>query len=1048
MNGRLSIGIIAGLSWLIGGGSNCLWATPETTILSPEARVSAHVFGVGESIFLQVEGSNLSDDDINNTKTYHVSYVWELYLEGETKPQREFEGETLTIVIDSPGRYRLECYAKEYDSQDPTPDKRDLIIVDRSTINPNIVVPSDPVVHAAVGEPLLFEAEVATSKRIDGKFVWEVTPLRAEPDVYTVEGQIVEISFPAPGRYRVRCAIVDEATGYVSPRLPSREVNVQQAGVLIAAPAPAEDGQFYTDRGDVLPFRGEIRDYAQQVARYYWRLEPNNLELCEDLLDCSFHFANVGPHGIRFVAEDSQGNVLGSDHVRVNVAGALGLRIVEPGPNAEFPVDTSFALVAEAFGTQASRAEVFWLYNGQVFPGNTLSLPNGVATPGYYQAEAVARIRGARSRDSYARQTVRVLIHDPNQLPAPEIISPRTDMRIPPGTTIFCDSSWRRTPKAARHLLWQIVMLGENGRVRIESFDPTLGRYTLNDPATYECRLFVRTESGNQLVSKRVIEVTDEKPASFDSNTSLSNAAAIVPGTYTGLELNREQYFSFLIGEDGLDVVIRPEFDGELIVRFYGRGTNLLLERRVRGGEPLQIPALDSRIFKVGFLPADSTAAKKTSFSFSVSVLNPGLYFPDIVDDGVFSTQVGMVNPGSETAETEILAYDGTGTILDKVPLDIPAGGQVRATVETLFPDLQGQVSWLRVDTTRDLVGFSQVEANDGMESYAVGGVRTLNKELFVPHIASDTQTWFTRASVVNGRDETADSRLSIGGQDTPLAAQPAYTKDGFDFKDLLGTIDESIEWGVFLEGNARDSLAGIEVFGKVDGTRQMVGLGLAPAPRDNANFTATLDTLYFTHVARDTANFWTGVALVNTTDAAQGAIVNAFGPDGMFLGQKTVDLGPGEKLVELADSFLAEFGGATAVDWLEVTSDGGMVGYELFGTLNTKQMAGLEAIDDVRAQLCFPYVDNTGLRWHGFSLVNITDSNAQVTFEMVDAGGNVLATEQTSLLGREKQIFVLRDLFGDIPVNAAWVRAISDQPIAGFQLFGTDETMSGLIAR
>ncbi|NOZ13887.1 MAG: hypothetical protein GXO69_09625 [Acidobacteria bacterium] len=90
-----------------------------------------------------------------------------------------------------------------------------------------------------------------------------------------------------------------------------------------------------------------------------------------------------------------------------------------------------------------------------------------------------------------------------------------------------------------------------------------------------------------------------------------------------------------------------------------------------------------------------------------------------------------------------------------------------------------------------------------------------------------------------------------------------------------------------------------------------------------------------------------------------------------------------------------------------------------------------------------FPHLVSDSMWWTGFALVNTSDSPANIGFEFYSATGEPVATlpAYTVLDAGQKLVFTIHDLFdGNVPAGAAWWRVTSDQPLNGFELFGTND--------
>lgn len=1013
-------------------------AEPDTQITSPEDNGGVLFVAQNEPISFAAVEPDGNDD--------HVIFRWQVFNESGEEVAY-FNGARKDFTFTQLGRFVVTCTADDsFNGADPTPARRKIHVAQDLDFDTEVTSFSGDRVEVVLGQTQSFSGKVVgVDKPSDYDLVWTIVRADAAQETNQVEGETITHTFQRLGTYKVFLAGRD-AGGYADPSPFMFTVKVVPVSLSITKPNIPRDKPYYVPLNQAVGFQASLESATDENLEITWRLLPRGDVLCRNTTTCVTTFQEPARVALAVTAKSGE-IVVASDYRQLVVGPELYLSFPSDMVT-EARTDTALSFSVDVVGSaleQPGDVEIYWLFNGQRTTGTTLEI-GGIPRPGSYTATVIAICRRSQAK-ALLRHHFRV--YDPQNIPKPEIISPRTDLYIRPGSTVFCDSSFRGIPSQLRQPYWEIVQLTDNDRVRKSSINETLGRYTLNDEGVYECRLFVRRNQGSELVATRTITVTSQNPSSFQSNTTPRDAAAVQAGSYRNIQIDETRYFEVDIPVDNLSFSLFPRISGEAHFALTDGSGQVIASRQINRRGVLQATGLPRGKYKLAVSPAGaSKTAGKLDFGFDLAVLNPALYFTDVSVGTSYETEIGLVNPNGDEVNLEIIGYDSSGAILEKLDRTLLSNGNLTDSVTRLFGEQSDQVAWIRVDATAPLVGFSNVTSIDALESYAVGAADFLSSELYVPHIAKDTNTFFTRADVVNGLDESLSARVSAGNEEQGLENSDAFAKDTFDFVTKFeGTLPDT-DWARFTELNQSAGLAGSEVFGKVDGTRQIVGLGLADAPQNNPNFTSSVTNLFFTHIAKDTANFWTAVALVNIEEVVRTVKLKAWGEAGGLQGERDIVLQPGEKLVGLADDILADAGNTENVDWIEIEADGGVVGYELFGTWNNKQMAGLEAGSQVKEEICFPYVDGTGAKWHGFAVVNVSESDTQVTFSLYDDAGNVLDTEVQSLQGKEKKIFLLTQLFDEIPFNASWVKAGSETGLAGFQLFGTTETMSGLIAQ
>lgn len=1013
-------------------------ALPDTAILTPDDLGGARLLGVGETLTFEAEAVP-NDPDAN--------FRWFLLESRNDEPLAQFEGRRIEATFPQPGQFAMVCQAVNEAGADPTPAFRLLEVRSDRDLDTEIIAPVEPNIPVPVGGSITMQAQTNSSDPANTRILWVVFRDNADrAPIFQAEGNTVTFTFPEEGRFAV-LAVAEDANGFRDRTPAVRNVDVYKRRLAIVEPRPSGRlPETVLPVNETIAFRAVVDDTTDRIDHFFWLKLPSEEPLCVDQMTCPMGFAEPGQYRVALVAA-ADSEVLATDYLNVFVDPPIYARIESPMDRQRILMGEPLRLSASLSGSLIQQAEVFWLLGDMRIAGADVTLPDGLSSPGHYQARIVLHVPGT---DHSFQRAVSFHVVDPNAEPSASIIQPRTNTAIGAGETLFFEAGLRNIPLDAVTPYWEVVDLADES-ILTSATGRVLGRVTFAITGSYEARLFLRLDRGDVLVDQRAIEVGTVDATAFTDNIAPEQAAPIDAGRYDGLSLGRNHFFLVHVPEDGMtvDFALNLESPARLIIA--PLSGNRSFERIVADQRSFQLSRLTAGDYRVGIVPVDSTN-KRASFSFAVSVLNPGLYYPDVADDPSRETTVGMVNPTDADADIEILAYDTDGNILDVLTQTLSAKGNYRDTVANLFADQADKIAWIRVDSTHALVGYSRTVSMDDLESYGISAAQSLRDELFVPHIAEDSTTWSTRAFVVNGKAEPATPRLLAGETEVALNNGASYAKDQFEFATKLGqAITPATSWGRMLDNDNQARLAGSEVFGKVDGTRQVVGLGLDGLPEDNPNFTSSIKNLYFTHIA-NVDQFWTGITLVNTSDATQAMLIRAFGANGEEVGQKTLSLEPGEKRLELADAFLSDIGGLPTITWFEVEADLGIVGYELFGTYDVRQMAGIEAISSSQVELCFPFIDTSGQSWHGIALVNVSDTPTPITFTLHDTQGSVIASvaADNRLNGKEKTIFLLRSLFDGIPEAAAWLGVTADQPLAGFQLFGNNQFdhMSGLIAQ
>ncbi|QTD52069.1 PKD domain-containing protein [Sulfidibacter corallicola] len=1006
---------------------------PEGTIVEPQTDVTIEP---GDTVRF-VAGADANGSPV-------ATFLWRVFGGEDLSTQREFVGREAIIDFDEPGNYTVTLTAVSPDGiPDPSPDSRTVMVVSSRPDPATEVTITEPAANLSVaqGSSVTFSATVTPEET---SLVWAVILRGADPNGRSFEGPTAIVSFDEAGVYEVVCVALN-ADGNPAAS-DSRTVTVVGLGVEIVSPTEPE---LHIDTGSTLTFQGNVTTGENAALEPYWYFAdaPQNRTFGTTF---SHTFAESGIFQLFFEAQTNAGSV-DRDFRWIQVTGVepLAVKITSPDNGATFGINENFTVAAEITGADSDSVDIDWVVNGEVFQGGPQIAQVSIPEPGNYTVEVM--IRDSRT-GATAADLIQILIYDPTRSLIAEIIEPLTDLQIVPGDTIYFKGISNGSQFGDDLVQqWEVIDL-DTGTILQTAFE--LGNYTFPNSGRFQVRYWVTSDTLTSNSDTRTIEVGDVPSDLFSNNDSEERAADIQPGRYDALTLDRDHYFSIDLSRGDQNIEVGTQIEGQADISVYRReGDQLVMLRtvRVNGTRGFRVNQVPAGTYLIRYQPVAGNK-KNLSFGFSVTVLSPALYFPDITDDASFSTELGIVNPSDEQIILEMVGYNAEGNVVAQSSREIKAMGKLSGDLDAFFDNSEEEISWVAVNSPRRLLGFAHTLSRDGEEAYATCAATKLSSELFVPHIAQKTFQWYTRANVVNGTAKTSTGEIqAAGGNTSDLVNSKSFSKDRFLFVDKWdGSLPEGAVWAKFKETTESLSLIGNEIFGRVDGARQVAGLGLADGEPDNPNFTYVGRNIYFTHVARDVGQFWTAFALVNVSEADTGVRIIGYDANGQVTGEKTRTLAPGEKVVDLADDFLSGIGSPATVDWVAVEADSGIVGYELFGTHDDKRLAGFEATTSLRQTLTFPVVE-AGDKWQGISVVNVNSQEAQLTFTLYNSVGTPLHRVQRTQAPNTKVLATLRDLFSlsEIPANASWVHCSSSLPIAGFELFGDNENkrMSALIA-
>ncbi|PIE03217.1 MAG: hypothetical protein CSA81_03540 [Acidobacteria bacterium] len=942
----------------------------------------------------------------------------------------------------------------------------------------NILIPEAEQVEVRKGRSLYFEGSGSDPDGDEIEYWWRVCP---QGENCEVEGKTQDIVFNQTGVFEIICWAQD-SNGASDPTPDRRIVRVvdNRPPVITKQTVFNSYGQEVLFRDDLaiipagsqLSWQLETHDPdSDRAVQTYWRLSPGQ-SWSQATNEITLDLEQTGYFVLGAVLKDYEGAktyklwklfVVNEDQNIPPMAS-----ILSPEPYATIPLGTPFDICGEVIdpdtwfdsctpnlkqmsSSKDGEGRVYWSMNNGYFLEGIGARDIVIENEGRYQLNMFAF-----DGEYIDKKSTSFLIVDNETIPQPIIIHPAKTLRIQPGQTVYFEGTVPRGSLYKKFFVWEITKQG-SPEFNLKIRQTTLGEYSFEEPGRYDVVLHAThpyNDSISSVSEKREIWV--EAIPEISGNNSFETAVEMPAGYYRDNQIDGKKYFLIQLDQPGQNLKLHFDYDSPASVTLYNDDRIALGTGSFSGKTSIQLSDLGTGRYYIVFDPTENGKKQIThgdlSFGMGIDVSNAALYFPDIKNDTTYYTDLGMVNPSNEDVSAEIIAYDVNGGVLEKVPLQISAHGRVMSSIPELFPQNKQRVSWVRIDASHHLVGYSYTKSHDGLESYAMHGAEKLTSELYVPHIAQRTEQWYTLAKVINGSAETSNSSVVTGAVEKELKTSKRFSKDEFSMLDKFDGVLPEREWGVFKENNSQIRLAGAEIFGKVDGNRQTAGLLLDDNGQDNPNFTFIRNDIYFTHIARSIEQFWTGLAIVNPTDQQLSFRLIAYGDGGSVVGRKDYNMGPNEKLVDTATNMLADIGSPANIDWIKIEADQGIVGYELFGTHDNKRLAGLEGLNGLKKEICFPHLDTTGLSWHGVSVVNISENNASLTFQMISDSGDVLHETTRNLKSNEKLVSLVTELFklDQIPANAGWVRCSSNQLIAGFELFGDRKGrhMSAVVGR
>jgi hypothetical protein len=286
-------------------------------------------------------------------------------------------------------------------------------------------------------------------------------------------------------------------------------------------------------------------------------------------------------------------------------------------------------------------------------------------------------------------------------------------------------------------------------------------------------------------------------------------------------------------------------------------------------------------------------------------------------------TGLSLVNT-TDSQKTVTITFN-TGEIETR---NIPSKGHSAFTVKSLFGESKPDIESALITNAEGIVGLELFGSAD--EGNYLSGILLKDdttSTIYYPHIASD-DIWWTGIVAYNTWDSATNITITPyteGG--TPLSPQ-SLSIDGR--AKYIGTVaDLGLPPGTaWFSIDATDPITGFELFGTNDGNQLAGYTGVGIKAREGV-------------FAKVEKNGWTGVAFVNTEDAAASVTLTAYNNQGIPVATQMISLDSHAKVVDLVENI---FSGKdiTTANYIGYSSDREIVGFQLNGSSDAMLLDGL----------------------------------------------------------------------------------------------------------
>ncbi|MBN2437623.1 MAG: hypothetical protein JXL20_03390 [Deltaproteobacteria bacterium] len=298
--------------------------------------------------------------------------------------------------------------------------------------------------------------------------------------------------------------------------------------------------------------------------------------------------------------------------------------------------------------------------------------------------------------------------------------------------------------------------------------------------------------------------------------------------------------------------------------------------------------------------------------------------------------------------------------------------------------------------------------------------------KLYFPHVASQTgispDMWETEICLINTGNQAIsgtlkpyknNGRVASTGKNITLAPHGRWSRivGGGEFTNPS-------EIGYMFFESTSDSVAGYTKFYIAGQYRVAI-----PAVQE-----VNTSNIYIPHIA-SSAEWWTGVSLVNTTPIAKTLTMTFNNGQNRFITLNARE----HRAFDIASLF--DHQTQPDLQSAVITNADGVIGLELFGSVGgNNQLEGILLTGSTASTLYYPHVADDGW-WTGIAAYNPSDLGCTITITPYSSQGGALTTSTLFIAGRGKYIGAVAAL--DLPAQTAWFRIDATRPVTGFELLG-----------
>lgn len=528
-----------------------------------------------------------------------------------------------------------------------------------------------------------------------------------------------------------------------------------------------------------------------------------------------------------------------------------------------------------------------------------------------------------------------------------------------------------------------------------------------------------------QMVREIVRSVDD----GFEENDDLETAVPIFSGAYDMLAMDPDFFGLDLKAGDHIQISLDAASASGLSYRIYTPQKEMMTAQNAN--QESDFAAMQSGRYYLEILHQNYKIEEAYHLEIVYSLPYQGI-FP--LSSALYTWNgLALLNPVENPSRFRLTAMSSEGS---------PLWGDGADNLDYLFENqnqgpgftMAGD-GYFRVDADVSLVGLQITgDGQDMMIDSNIVDVNTASATVFFPNIAK-TDGWQTYVGVINvGRHTETVERVFCdkegGGDSKDVIELGPGEKVEYNTSYIWSMPSETM--GMMLAAvSGRSCLIGYLVYANRMNCKAMIPMSVCQT---------TENTLVLPHVASNNT-WWTGLAVMNTGKPPENVTTTCFNQKGKILSVDSRKLNYRQTFAaSVKELFPSVPETEIASLMIESENPGVLSGLVLFGVMDMNRLAGFPLRPAEDFSLCLPYIADNNDWWTGIGLVNVSEKDSDVHFELYNKNGDMAASNIYQLSSRQHLALTITDIFkGSILADAGYLKIYSDtlSPLSGLYVIG-----------